>query len=457
VITDRFAKTDNDITPCDDLHDYCGGTFRGIVNNLDYITGMGFNAIWISPVVENINKGYHGYWAKNFYNINPNFGTKQDFKDLIRACHKRDVWIMIDVVANHVGPVGDNFTDIVPFSNASFYHSSCPILDFSNETQLLDCRLADLPDLSQENNATKELLLNWIHEFVQEYHIDGIRLDTAPYLPRKFLSEFAETAGVFTIGEVFVGNFSYIAPYQEYLPGILNYPLNDALRDVFQKQNSMKQIQEYYQLANHLWKDQTLLGVFIDNHDIPRFLNKTHNLTNFKAAIAFSILSVGIPIVYQGDEQAFHGGEDPENREPLWTSMDVGSEMYEWITDLIAIKSKTQIFSENQTEIDCDDNFYAFSRGKLLAVFTNDLKTQTRIIENQQLYSDGTILCNLLKEGQEEDCVTVEKSSINITLRKGETKIYYPVTSEEMNLSTLIYSGLFAITLSFGLILHFCL
>jgi len=460
VITDRFAKTDNDVTPCDDLKDYCGGTFRGIINNLDYIAEMGFDAIWISPVIENIDHGYHGYWAKNFYKINPYFGTEQDLKDLIHACHKRDIWVMVDIVANHVGPVGNNFTDIVPFSNASFYHQSCPITDWANYSQVLNCRLADLPDLSQENEETRKILLDWIHEFVKKYRFDGIRLDTAPYLPKEFLTEFAEASGIFCIGEVFVGNFSYIAPYQEHMEAILNYPLNEALRSVFQKQNSMKEIQEYYQLAKDLWKDQTLLGSFINNHDIPRFLNGTQNLTNFKAAIAFSILAEGIPIVYQGDEQAFHGGEDPENREPLWTSMVVGSEMYEWISDVISIRSKAQIVHEEQTERFCDDNFYAFSRGDLLVAFTNVLETQTRKIDTSQLYKEGTLLCDSLKDGkgQEEDCITVQNNSINITLKKGETKAYLPINSEEeeVNFNSLFYAPFLAVTLSFSLILHFC-
>ena len=67
IITDRFAKSDGDSTPCSDFTKYCGGTFKGIQNNLDYIEELGFNAIWISPVVANADNGYHGYWAKDLY------------------------------------------------------------------------------------------------------------------------------------------------------------------------------------------------------------------------------------------------------------------------------------------------------------------------------------------------------------------------------------------------------
>ena len=75
VLTDRFAKSTSGGSACTNLSNYCGGTFNGIKNSLSYIKGMGFDAIWISPVVENTAGGYHGYWAKNWESINANFGS----------------------------------------------------------------------------------------------------------------------------------------------------------------------------------------------------------------------------------------------------------------------------------------------------------------------------------------------------------------------------------------------
>lgn len=133
IVTDRFARTNGDTAGCD-LRNYCGGTFQGIKNNLDYISGMGFNAIWISPIVENTDGAYHGYHAKNFYNTNPKFGTEDELKDLIAECHKRDIWVMVDIVANHVGLVGTDYSQITPFNDPSHYHDYCVISgdDFAN-------------------------------------------------------------------------------------------------------------------------------------------------------------------------------------------------------------------------------------------------------------------------------------------------------------------------------------
>ena len=78
VITDRFARTDGSTAPCDNFHAYCGGTWKGLENNLDYIEGLGFDAIWISPIPENKGNDYHGYGALDWYKVNPHMGTEAD-------------------------------------------------------------------------------------------------------------------------------------------------------------------------------------------------------------------------------------------------------------------------------------------------------------------------------------------------------------------------------------------
>jgi alpha-amylase len=117
--------------------DYCGGGYKGIKNNLDYIQGMGFDAIWISPIIDNRDGGYHGYWGRNIYKLNDHFGSEQDFVDLVSACHSRNILVMVDVVANHMGNLDTNFGVNNPFNDASHYHDWCDITDsdFANRNQ----------------------------------------------------------------------------------------------------------------------------------------------------------------------------------------------------------------------------------------------------------------------------------------------------------------------------------
>ena len=94
---------------------------------------MGFDAIWISPVVDNIDGGYHGYWAANWEKLNDNFGSPDDLKSLVKAAHAKGIYVMVDVVANHVGPIGDDFSRIYPLNKSEHYHDKCQIQDWGNQ------------------------------------------------------------------------------------------------------------------------------------------------------------------------------------------------------------------------------------------------------------------------------------------------------------------------------------
>jgi len=210
-------------------------------------------------VVANTKDGYHGYWAQNIYEINPHFGTSLSLSALISACHSNGISVMVDVVANHVGPVGFDFSTIVPFSHASDYHSctpcpsGCSIVDFSNQTQVQYCRLADLPvsvermnsdfhvynmyiysrsslslslsltlslilvqkDLNQDNTIVNDTLHDWISALIANFSIDGLRIDTVPEVNKAFWETFQHTANVYAVGEVFNDDVNYVAPYQD--------------------------------------------------------------------------------------------------------------------------------------------------------------------------------------------------------------------------------------------------
>ena len=97
LLTDRFAQTQDPSSPCSDLSTYCGGTFNGIAAKLDYIQGLGANAIWISPIPTQTPNGYHGYWQMDINKVNSHFGTEADLQNLVQECHSRGIWVMLDV------------------------------------------------------------------------------------------------------------------------------------------------------------------------------------------------------------------------------------------------------------------------------------------------------------------------------------------------------------------------
>lgn len=157
VVTDRFARTDGSTSaPCDTgKQQYCGGTWQGLINQLDYIQGMGFDAVWISPVTDQLKgdtpdgTAYHGYWQQDMYDVNSAFGSKSDLQSLAAALHSRSMvsqvnsspsvtvvanllqYLMVDIVTNHVAfdgaPSSITYDSFSPFDKQSYYHDYCPI------------------------------------------------------------------------------------------------------------------------------------------------------------------------------------------------------------------------------------------------------------------------------------------------------------------------------------------
>jgi alpha-amylase len=279
---------------------------------------MGFDAIWISPVVDNLGNGYHGYWAKNWEKRNDHFGSDDDLKSLINAAHAKGIYVMVDVVANHVAPVGDDFSQIYPLNKSEHYHSDCDINDWGNQSQVENCRLAGLPDLNQNNDYVRGYLKSWIKNLVNDFGFDGIRIDTIPEVPHDFWAEFTQASGVFQMGECFNGDPAYVGPYQQQVEGLFNYPMYFTIKDVFGSGQSMQGIKNRFAQEGPHFKDIDALGIFVDNHDNARFLNQYNNQRMFKNALLFALTSRGIPFYYYGSEQAYAGGNDPQNRESLW-------------------------------------------------------------------------------------------------------------------------------------------
>lgn len=156
VVTDRFARSDGSTTaPCDPGEGvYCGGSWQGLTKRLDYIQGMGFSAVWISPVTLNLLQktkdleSYHGYWQQDLYAVNSQFGTMKDLKDLSDALHKRDMYLMLDVVVGNMAFAGApeevDYSVFAPFDQQTFFHPYCPIPDAGNVTGVQNVNVVNL-------------------------------------------------------------------------------------------------------------------------------------------------------------------------------------------------------------------------------------------------------------------------------------------------------------------------
>lgn len=246
IVVDRFANGDPDNdrigdigTISGDLARHQGGDWRGITDRLDYIERLGATAIWISPIVANVDRGerqdgYHGYWASDFTELNPRFGSLDDLRELVDSAHARDMLVIVDVVTNHTGRLffydfdGDGVSDtgemeprfshdgphdaniewLYPKPRAFRYRPGGDVevveLDddhFHRRGQTDDQQvqqqkeLGDFPtglrDLDTENEAVLAAMVDTYARWVELTDIDGFRLDAVPHVPHEFWRDFA--------------------------------------------------------------------------------------------------------------------------------------------------------------------------------------------------------------------------------------------------------------------------
>ncbi|PYH31479.1 alpha-amylase [Aspergillus neoniger CBS 115656] len=336
IVTDRFARSDNSTTAaCDAAQgNYCGGSFQGIINKLDYIQDLGFDAIWISPAQTQISaqtadlSAYHGYWPNDLYSINSHFGTPKELQALSSALHDRGMYLMLDIVVGDMAWAGNSstvdYSTFNPFDDEKYFHNFKLLSsDPTNETCVLDCWMGDtvvsLPDLRNEDEQVQNILGSWISELVSNYSIDGLRIDSVLNIAPDFFSNFTKSSGVFTVGEGATADAADVCPLQPSLNGLLNYPLYYILTDAFNTTNgNLSTITESISYTKGQCEDVLALGTFTANQDVPRFGSYTSDISLARNILTSSMLADGIPILYYGEEQHLTGSYNPVNREALW-------------------------------------------------------------------------------------------------------------------------------------------
>ncbi|KAB8074018.1 alpha-amylase AmyA [Aspergillus leporis] len=358
-MTDRFARTDGSTThACNTTEGlYCGGTWREMVNHLDYIQSMGFDAFMISPIFKNLEgrlpygEAYHGYWVQDMYALNPQFGTHEDLIDLGNALHDRGMYLMMDTViynmaytTNGKNPESSiDYSSLNPFNDPKHFLPYCKIKDYNNYPLAQKCWTGDdivpLPDLKTEDKEVQQMLEKWIKETMSKYSIDGLRLGAAKHVTPDFLPLFQKATGdAFITGEVFDKSVQTICGYIDKLTSVPNYPIYFSILDAFTRGNTSS-LPDQVEVMKHNCHDVTTLTSFSENHGLGRFASFKEDMNLAKNVLVFTILFDGIPVIYQGQEQHFSGAHDPDNREALWLSnYDTNAPLYKLITTLNTLR-----------------------------------------------------------------------------------------------------------------------
>ena len=378
LLTDRFnnGDTSNDVNfnrtqETGKLRDFEGGDIKGITQKIKegYFTNLGINAIWMTPIVEQIHGGtdegtgltygYHGYWTKDWTNIDPNYGTKEDLKELVKVAHKNGIRVLLDAVINHTGPV--TAKDAVWPSD---WVRTAPQCSYDNYEHTISCTLVkNLPDIKTESNQIvalppqlvakwkaegryeqeiKELddffartghpraprfyIIKWLTDYITEFGIDGYRVDTVKHTEEFVWQELKQECDVafaeykknnsdkvldnnnfYLVGEVYNYSISHGKSYDfgdkkvNYFDKAFNSLINFELKWNVKQMAKKDIFHRYDAILHNELKGYGILN-YMTSHDDGQPFDKERKMP-YKTATML-LLTPGTSQVYYGDESA---------------------------------------------------------------------------------------------------------------------------------------------------------
>ena len=426
MFTDRFNDGDPsnndqgaDEFKVDSPSHYNGGDLQGIIDRISYLQDLGITAIWHTPPVLNQwwstpydAAGWHGYWAVNFKEVDPHFGTLDTYKDLSHRLHCNGMYLIQDIVINHVGNFYDwsgpynpddpaeNFYLVeegntaqvaptqFPFNKIDVrdpdhravgaYHWTPAINDYNDPHQQTHYGFGLLGDINTENPVVLEAFKDSYRYWIEEVGVDAYRIDTVAYVAWPFWHHFLHDAdGIFpaaaatgrdhflAFGEVLVPSEPFKTDGETKIlrflgsadePGLnsmLGFPLYFSMRRVLTEGQPVAQLA--YRLEQHMlqYPDPYVIPIFIDNHDTARFL-ATGGYDAFRQALALVFTLPGIPVIYQGTEQAL-----TETRQAMFDGgwkgrpgqFDQESATYQLVSQLAALRKGNHVLTRGELQV----------------------------------------------------------------------------------------------------------
>jgi neopullulanase len=383
-----------------------GGDLAGIAEHLDYLQQLGVTALWTTPIVSNgaMPEAYHGYAATDLYAVDSHFGTLAEYRQLSDALHGKGMKLVIDLVPNHLGvqhpwvldpPTPDWFHGTLKKHREAqhdFYKLIDPHASREAWRDITTGWFTDaMPDLNQENPLVSRYLIQNAMWWVETANLDGIRLDTFPYVDRAFWHDFhaalhSAYPRLTSVGEIFdrdpevtsffAGGVAHTG-IDTGLDTPFDFPVCFALRDVLAADKPMTELETVLR-QDALYPHPERLVTFIGNHDTTRFLTEANgSVQRLKLALGLMALLRGMPQIYSGDEIAMPGGRDPDDRHDFpggfkgdahdaFTKAGrtaTEEDVFAWTAGLLALRAKHPALQTGmEQDLIADENVFAFVR-----------------------------------------------------------------------------------------------
>ena len=333
---------------------FLGGDLEGIRKELKYLKKLGVNALYLTPIFKSISN--HKYDIEDYFEIDEQFGSKEDLKNLVLDAHKEGIKVVLDAVFNHISDRNVLYKDVLEKGKESKYYDW---FIFKNGKCECFSSCSYMPKLNCDNKEVQDYLIKVGKYYIEEFDIDGWRLDVSDEVShafwKRFRKEIKETKKeVVLIGENWHDANSYLRGDE--FDSIMNYAFTKALLDylAFNKFDSSDMSAKLNELLtrNTSTVNKMMLNL-LDSHDTLRFYTEVkNNLDKYLIAIALLFFYEGVPCIYYGDESLMEGGYDPDSRRGFVKNVD--NEAYNLIKKLAHIRrykgfvnSKLYISSEN--------------------------------------------------------------------------------------------------------------
>lgn len=355
IITDRFSNGDTTNDRIAGMRDQSlnrdsmylrhGGDFQGILHHLGYFKSLGVTALWLLPVMENDrpNRTEHGYAITNHYKIDPRFGGETKYKELSNALHKNGMKLIMDAVYNHVGlqhfleqdPPAKNWMHRwQSFTQTSYREQTLfdPYAAPSDKKKMSDGWFdKEMPDINQSNPFMANFIIQNMIWYIQEFGIDGIRIDTYTYSDLDFANRcnkaimdeyphitlFGETRVFGTPNQAYFNDNIFNTAFKSNLQGsvdfqCLYYGIIPALMQPIGWTDGVNKL--YNTLSNDFMNKNPMRNVLLlDNHDEPRFFSIVNeDVEKQKMGFEWLLTCRGIPQLYYGSEVLLKGFTNPD-------------------------------------------------------------------------------------------------------------------------------------------------
>ncbi len=297
-----------------------GSGLKQLADRIPHLQSLGVNAVYLGPLFES---AAHGYDTVDYWHVDRRLGTDADLAALVRSFHDAGIAVVLDAVLNHTGRDFFAFRDLREKGPESAYRGWYKGVDFSRRSPAGDSFMYegwsghyDLAKLETADSGVREHLFGAVRHWIEDFHIDGLRLDAADVLSPDFmdaLSIFCKSIkpDFWLMGEVVHGDYTHWARAGR-LDSVTNYELYKGLWSSLNDRN-------FFELAwslnrqsgsEGLYKDLKLY-TFVDNHDVPRAASVLNRPADLPLLYSLLFTVPGIPSVYYGSEWGIRGAKQP--------------------------------------------------------------------------------------------------------------------------------------------------